>query len=216
MICRLRPRRDVTQSLGCRSFSLFDQTAQWFERANAALLGHLPCRQGCTHCCVGIFPVTMLDEQVIQVGLTSLPDSQRKRIVDVAADQVSQLTAVAPPLLANRFIDHWTEQQQERVIEQFSTWPCPALEADGACALYQFRPLVCRSMGVPSDADGLVDGACAVQTAVPVIRLSSALREEEDRLAALEAEQLEALHHQQGGEGEEIFLPFAFVPEVQG
>ncbi|MFO0699732.1 MAG: YkgJ family cysteine cluster protein [Nitrospira sp.] len=196
-----------------RSFPLFQHTAQWFERANASLLGELPCRQGCSHCCVGIFPVTLLDEQLIQLGLKTLSDPNRKRIVETAVAQVAELTTVVPQLLTNRFIDHWSEPECERVIEQFAVWPCPALESDGRCALYQFRPLVCRSMGIPSDDQGCVNGACAVQTAVPLIRLSSALREEENRLAGLEAEQLGALRHEQGAEGEEILLPFAFVPE---
>jgi len=203
----------VVQALSGRSSSLFEQTARWFDRSNAAMLGQLPCRQGCAHCCVGIFPVTLLDEQVIQLGLKTLSDPNRKRILEAAVAQVAQLTTVAPQLLTNRFIGHWAEPECDRVIERFSAWPCPALENDGRCALYQFRPLVCRSMGIPSDDKGCVNGACSVQTAVPLIRLSSALREEENRLAALEAEQLESLRLQQGAEGEEILLPFAFVPE---
>jgi Fe-S-cluster containining protein len=204
----------VAQSLTCRSFPLFDQTARWFDRANASLLGVLPCRRGCAHCCVGIFPVTLLDERMIQLGLNTIPDSHRKRIVETAAAQVMKLTENVPQLLTNRLVDYWPEQKCEQVIEAASDWPCPALGSDGGCAIYQFRPLVCRSMGIPSEAAGLVDGACAVQTAVPLIRLSNPLREEEDRLAAWEAEQLGALRHQKGVKGEEILLPFAFVPET--
>lgn len=204
----------MAQSLTCRSFPLFEHTTRWFERANAALLGELPCRRGCAHCCVGIFPVTLLDERMIQLGLNTLSDSHRKRIVETAAVQVMKLTEMVPQLLTNRLVDHWPEQECEQVMEESSAWSCPALESDGGCAIYQFRPLVCRSMGIPSEDAGFVDGACAVQTAVPLIRLSRALREEEDRLAALEAEQLEALRHLQGVEGEEILLPFAFVAEI--
>ncbi|MDH4153704.1 MAG: YkgJ family cysteine cluster protein [Nitrospira sp.] len=204
----------MAQSLTCRTYPLFEHTARWFERANAALLGELPCCRGCAHCCVGIFPVTLLDEQVIQQGLNALSDSQRKRIVEIAAAQVLQLTTEIPQLLGNRYVDQWPERECEQVIEECSTWPCPALESDGGCAIYQFRPLVCRSMGIPPEDEGLVDGACAVQTAVPLIRLSKALRGEENHLAALEAEQLEALRHQQEVEGEEILLPFAFVAEI--
>ena len=163
---------------------------------------------------MGIFPVTVLDQQVIQFGLSKLPDSHRNRIVEIAAAQVGHLTVAVPQLLTNRFVDHWPEQDCEQVIEQRSDWPCPALERDGGCAIYQFRPLVCRSMGIPSEDDSCVNGACAVQTSVPLIRLSNALREQEDRLAALEADELEALRHQQGVEGEEMLLPFAFLPEV--
>ncbi len=197
-----------------QSFPLFEQTARWFERAHAALLGELPCRRGCSYCCIGIFPVTVRDQQVIQFGLRMLPDSHRNRIVETAAAQITGLTAVVPQLLTNRFVDHWSEQKCEEVIEHGSAWPCPALESDGGCAIYEFRPLVCRSMGIPSEDDDRVNGACAVQTSIPLIRLSRALREEEDRLAALEANELEALRHQQGVEGEEMLLPFAFIPEA--
>lgn len=204
----------MTRAPSRQSFPLFEQTAQWFERAHAALLGELPCRKGCSHCCVGIFPVTVLDQQVIQFGLSRLPDSHRNRIVEIATAQIAHLTEAVPQLLTNRFVDHWPEQDCEQMIEQCSDWPCPALESDGGCAIYQFRPLVCRSMGIPSEDDGCVNGACAVQTSIPVIRLSNAFREEEDRLAALEADELEALRHQQGVEGEEMLLPFAFLPEA--
>jgi hypothetical protein len=36
--------------------------------------------------------------------------------------------------------------------------------------VYEFRPITCRTMGVPVESDGMVHGACNVQTAVPIIR----------------------------------------------
>jgi len=47
--------------------TLFDKTAWWFERVNAFLRESLPCTQGCSGCCVGLFPVTILDRQEIQL-----------------------------------------------------------------------------------------------------------------------------------------------------
>lgn len=157
--------------------------------------------------------MTILDRQEIQRGLRTLPDEQRKRIERTAAEQITVLIAAAPPLNTNRFIDQWPEDKSEQFIGQFDTWPCPALEQDGRCGLYEFRPLVCRSMGVPPDDGDSVSGACAVQTAVPLIRLSKTIREEENHLAGIEAEAIEALRHHAGAEGEELFLPYAFVPD---
>ena len=199
-----------------RPSPLFEQTAQWFHRANAALLGNLPCTRGCSHCCIGLFPVTILDRQEIQRGLRALPDHLRTRIERTAAEQVTALTITAPQLNTNRFIDQWPEEDIDRVIERFESWPCPALEQDGSCALYGFRPLVCRSMGIPLDDGVCVSGACAVQTAVPLIRLSKTMREEENRLAGKEAEEITVLRHRQGGRGEELFLPYAFLPDTVG
>jgi len=158
--------------------------------------------------------VTILDRQEIQRGLRTLPDEQRKRIEQTASEQVAALTTAAPYLNTNRFIDRWREEDIDRFTERFEAWPCPALEKDGGCGLYEFRPLVCRSMGIPAESDGVLSGACAVQTAVPVIRLSKALREEENLLAEMEAEELAAVRQHDGAQGEELFLPFAFLPDV--
>lgn len=196
--------------------TLFDKTARWFERVNAFLCESLPCTQGCSGCCVGLFPVTILDRQEIQRGLRRLPDEQRKRIERTAAEQVTALTAAAPQLNTNRFIDQWAEEDIDQVIERFEAWPCPALEPDRTCGLYEFRPLVCRSMGVPQDDGSRVRGACAVQTAVPLIRISKAFREEENHLAGMEAEEIEALRLRTGIMGEELFLPYAFIQDLEG
>jgi len=196
-----------------RPSPLFEKTARWFHRANAALLGTLPCTQGCSHCCIGLFPVTILDRREIQRGLRTIPDEQRKRIERTAAEQVTTLREAVPHLSMNRFIDQWSEEDIDRVIERFETWSCPALEQDGSCGLYEFRPLVCRSMGVPQDDGVCVSGACAVQTAVPLIRLSKTIREEEHHLAGMEAAEIEVLRHHEGAEGEELLLPFAFVAD---
>lgn len=194
--------------------TLFQKTTHWFERAKAALLDDLPCRQGCFHCCVGLFPVTILDRQEIQRGLRSLPHEQRRAIEQKAAQQAGLLSASAPQLAHNRFIDDWPDRDTDSLVERYRELPCPALKSDGSCSLYAFRPLACRSMGIPSDIDGAVHGACAIQTSVPLIRLSRTLRQEEDLLAGAEAEQLMQLRHQQGAQGEELLLPYAFLPDA--
>ncbi len=132
---------------------------------------------------------------------------------ETAAAQAVVLTTAEPRLARNRYIDRWSEEEVDQLIRRFDTWPCPALDNDGSCGLYESRPLVCRSMGIPSDDEGSVSGACVVQSAVPLIRLSNALREEEHHLAGLEATMLETLRHRLEGQGEELFLPFAFLPD---
>jgi hypothetical protein len=66
-------------------------------------------------------------------------------------------------------------------------------------------------MGIPTEDRGLAHGACEVQTFIPIVRLPSAFREEEDRLAQEEAASLEALRRATGSTGEEIFLPYGFL-----
>jgi hypothetical protein len=52
---------------------LYQKTDHWFQRATATLLGEVPCRLGCTSCCIGPFPITLLDVHTLQQGLAGLP-----------------------------------------------------------------------------------------------------------------------------------------------
>jgi Fe-S-cluster containining protein len=196
--------------------SLFDKTTLWFERARAALLDNLPCRQGCHHCCIGLFPVTLLDRQMLRRGLRALPPEQRRAIEQKAADQTRTIYAAEPRLAGNPFIDQWPDQAIDDLAERYRDLPCPALQTDGSCGLYAFRPLACRSMGIPADTGGTTQGACEIQTFVPLVRLSRSLREEEDRLAQAEADELAALRRQAPTAGEEIMLPYAFLADDTG
>ncbi len=213
--CRWPSKIDVTGHRPPTSPSLFDKTTHWFERARAALLDNLPCRPGCHHCCIGLFPVTLLDRQTLRQGLHALPPDRRRIIEETAADQIRMISDAAPRLADDPFIDHWPDQTIDALVEEYRDLPCPALQTDGHCGLYAFRPLACRSMGIPTDAGGTVQGACEVQTFVPLVRLSRSLREEEDRLAQAEADELAALRRPAPTTGEEVLLPYAFLDDEE-
>ena len=190
---------------------LHKKTDHWFARASAVLLGEIPCRLGCTGCCIGPFPITLLDAQTLQRGLDVLPTDHRHRIAQRAIDQTAAMEAAFPQLTDTILLDTWSDQEIDRLVTKFHDRPCPALEPDGRCGLYEYRPLVCRSMGIPIEVRGLAHGACEVQTFIPIVRLPSAFREEEDRLAQEEAAALEALGEATGSAGEEVFLPYGFL-----
>lgn len=127
--------------------------------------------------------------------------------------QVAAIEAHFPQLTASPILDEWPDALTEQLAGQFQDLPCPALSSDGHCSIYAFRPLTCRSMGIPSDQGGRVEGACEVQTAIPIIRLSPTFREEEDRLAGEEANQIARLQTKLQSHGEELLLPYAFLPQ---
>ena len=192
---------------------LYQKTDHWFQRASAALLGEVPCKLGCTSCCIGPFPITLLDVHTLREGLDSLQPEHRQRIEQRAIEQTAAMETSFPQLTQSDLIDDWPDQEIDRLVTEFHQHPCPALEEDGRCGIYQHRPLVCRSMGIPIEVHGLAHGACEVQTFIPILRLPSSFREEEDRLAQEEASALEALHQNTGTSGEEVFLPYGFLRE---
>ncbi len=77
---------------------LYRTTDHWFQRATAALLGEVPCRLGCASCCIGPFPITLLDVQTLQQGLAGLPPDHRHRIEQRAIEQTSAMEAAFPQL----------------------------------------------------------------------------------------------------------------------
>jgi hypothetical protein len=66
-------------------------------------------------------------------------------------------------------------------------------------------------MGIPTENCGMAHGACEVQTFIPIVRLPSSFREEEDRLLQEETVALNALRQATGSAGEEVFLPYGFL-----
>jgi Fe-S-cluster containining protein len=93
----------------------------------------LLCRLGCTDCCMGPFPISLLDSQRLQNGLAQLA------AIDPA--RARQITARAQAA---------AERLRTLAEEATENDPCPALDpASGGCDLYAFRPLVCRTFGPP-------------------------------------------------------------------
>ncbi len=193
--------------------SLFHLADQWFDRARTSLGETLPCRQGCSSCCIGPFPVTQLDVLELRRGLALLPDEQRTAIQTRATEQVAELEQAYPVLQTDPSLDTWKDDAIDHLVAQFGDRPCPALQSDGSCGLYAFRPLTCRTMGIPTETDGVVQGACTVQTSVPIVRLSATLRGEEDEIAKQEGEALDVLRQVRPSMGEEVLLPYGFLPE---
>jgi Fe-S-cluster containining protein len=187
------------------------KTDDWFKRANAALLSQVPCHAGCSHCCIGPFPITQLDVSLLQEGLQRLTPDRRVYIEGRAAEQVSALESAQPKLKESPYLDRWPDSDIDRLVTEFHDYPCPALDEDGLCTLYEHRPLTCRSMGIPIEEKGVVTGACEVQTFVPIIRLSVALRAEEDVLSKQESQTLDAYNSLTGNECEELLLPYGFL-----
>lgn len=119
----------------------------------------LVCRQGCTQCCIGVFPINQLDAQRLQRGLGALKSRAPKRAARVrerARASVARLAAEFPGDPITGILDG----SDERFSDFANDEPCPALDPEtGACELYESRPMTCRVFGPPvRSEDGL--GVC--------------------------------------------------------
>ena len=194
---------------------LTQRTDHWFNRARAALLSQVPCRAGCSRCCIGPFPITVLDAHLLNDGLSRLPTAQRDQIEERAREQTAAMETAFPRLRTSPYLDEWPDFEIDRLVSDFHESRCPALDPNGHCSLYEHRPLTCRSMGIPAEEGGITNGACKVQTFVPLVRLSAHLRAEADLLAGQEGTALDAYRAGTGSQGEEVLLPYGFLQAEQ-
>lgn len=94
---------------------------------NKARFGErMKCRLGCTDCCHHLFDVDTLEARRIALHVATLPLEQQEDL---------QARAL-----------HY---RQQRPTLQGRRLACAALNADGACAIYTARPMVCRKFGMP-------------------------------------------------------------------
>src|SRR5215467_1438567 len=84
---------------------------------------HLVCRAGCSGCCRHHLSVFAVEAEEARAAIESLPPPIRVRVEEQAREVINR------------------EAQGERVA-------CPLL-VDDRCSIYQSRPLICRTQGLP-------------------------------------------------------------------
>jgi Fe-S-cluster containining protein len=126
--------------------SILQRADAHFARVMAKQPDALACRRGCSLCCHGLFEISAADISVLADGLTALPPAVRDEIVKRAE---AMAEALELPV-----IQELTPEAKEAFFVRADDVPCPALGEGGACLVYEHRPLVCRTFGLP-----LRDGA---------------------------------------------------------
>jgi Fe-S-cluster containining protein len=112
----------------------------------------LACRVGCTECCHGPFPITLLDARRLADGLRALRESQPARARAIAKRASREIRALQRGFPGDPATGRLSEDEaaRERFFERHEARPCPVLDPrTGACALYEARPLTCRTYGPP-------------------------------------------------------------------
>lgn len=101
----------------------------------------LQCGKGCSFCCYGLFEIGSGDVAVIVDALRALTPAKRAKLVARAAEIVEKFE--------HPNIREIEEEEKEAFFERTASVACPALGNDGACQIYENRPLVCRTFGLP-------------------------------------------------------------------
>src|SRR5574341_1016824 len=118
-----------------------EQVAAEFHR-NLAIHGdRIHCRRGCTQCCYQLFQITEIEAAVISRALRQMPEAERADLRARARDYLPQREEI---MRRHGMIEAWG-----RLPPEGTRLACPALSGDGACRIYQHRPLIGRKFGIP-------------------------------------------------------------------
>lgn len=121
-------------SLTKKYIDLTDLIQKEFDRNVDKYGDKIKCRKGCSQCCTQIFRITQFDADVIKNHLNTVNTEFKNSLKKKAEDYLRKTTT--GDLKA---VDFFSEP----------TLPCPALNQDGACMIYEARPVICRRFGPP-------------------------------------------------------------------
>jgi Fe-S-cluster containining protein len=108
---------------------------------------------GCSLCCYGLFEIGSGDIPVLAEGLSQLHPARRKAIIRKAVDIVA---STAHPNLREA-----SPAEKDAYFERTASTACPNLSDEGRCLVYEHRPLVCRTFGVPlRESDKYLGDVC--------------------------------------------------------
>ena len=119
---------------------------EFFRRVASEQPDQLSCGRGCSLCCHGLFEIGSGDVPIIAAGLELLHPMRRRKII---RRSLEIMRAFDHPNLRECSTD-----SKEAFFERTKSVGCPNLDDEGACMMYENRPLVCRTFGLP-----LRDGA---------------------------------------------------------
>jgi len=114
---------------------------------------NLQCGRGCSLCCYGLFEIGSGDVPLIAEGLEKLHPSRRKMIIRRSQEIIE---SSKHPDLRN-----CAPSVKDAFFERTASTPCPNLNKRGECLMYDNRPLVCRTFGLPlRNADDYIGDIC--------------------------------------------------------
>ncbi|MGE5443579.1 MAG: YkgJ family cysteine cluster protein [Ignavibacteriales bacterium] len=130
-----------------------------FDRNFNLYPGQMQCRKGCFLCCSQMFRITLIDAAVVSRAVKMLDSETRKKMQEKAElylkrrDEIIQEKARRMDLDCENMVPQNPSLNITTTAPEASTiglrLPCPALGENGACGIYESRPIVCRKFGMP-------------------------------------------------------------------
>lgn len=111
-----------------------------------------PCTKGCASCCSQFFEISQLEFTLIAEHISGLPTETQNLFRERATVLLASFQEHWPTFYHSFFtamtIDLHTEDYYSHEDRFKVVMPCVFLSDEGACQIYERRPIVCRTTGV--------------------------------------------------------------------
>jgi len=132
---------------------ILDRADDFFRSVAESQPQNLQCGRGCSLCCYGLFEIGSGDVPLIAEGLAKLHPSRRKMVIRRSQEILE--SSKHPDLR------ECSPAEKDAFFERTASTPCPNLDENGECLMYEHRPLVCRTFGLPlRNADEYIGDVC--------------------------------------------------------
>lgn len=152
-----------------RYLPLLEEFDWWQGAARAEHPQVIPCRLGCSQCCLGPFDISIADTEIVVEAVRALPADHQETILAEARRQVDAMVAIEPGWEAPFDIGAIGDARFDRISDALASLPCPLLDAHGGCRIYFDRPMICRLMGLPlmTESGDVIENGCPIQERFP-------------------------------------------------
>lgn len=191
-------------------FAKYEDIFAKVDTAFAAVKNQCPdevtCHKGCTSCCHALFDVSLVEAMYLKEAFDRLPVEERETIKERADEAERTQHKIMRKAMKAR--EKGTETNE--LLEDLSRVRirCPLLDDEGACTLYEARPVTCRLYGAPMAFDGQTrtcgDTGFEPGGAYPTIHVEKI----HDQLVGLAQELQDSLHTRYSGLST-LFVPVA-------
>ncbi len=134
--------------------ALVAETDTLFAHVHTSYPDCVVCEQGCSDCCHALFDLSLVEAMYINKAFAEkVPyGKERSDILLKAADLDRQIVRMK----RNFYRATKEGKNPEEIMAEAARvrMPCPLLDANNSCLLYEQRPITCRLYGIPLNING--------------------------------------------------------------
>ena len=120
-------------------------TEKEFDRNFNLYPGQMQCRKGCFLCCSQVFRITLIDAAIVSKAVKKLDSETLTKMQDRSRLYLKKKDEMVNERADEMNLDH----ESVKISTIGLRLACPALDENGACGIYESRPIVCRKFGMP-------------------------------------------------------------------